>query len=351
MNFDSKEAGARFKEISRILGYTREVMADSLGVSLRQISYLFKNMSHKNALMISRKLGLPIAVFYSNNTLENLEDIGLIKESNFAEKTERRFAIFDGSNTQLLVKFLNENEDFINSECKVFIQGFNNEEIFMPKNITASFDGYKRSIFINESLSVGGENAVLEDVRLKDIRIEVKEYSKSIIRKIRMPFLVGGGYNIGAKHAISLYEASNPLDALACCSLSPDSANFKIIIKILEEYSDDIEVCESCFDNVKTYKRYFVSNPKDGIHMFYKCMDYIKKYFREESRYISISFAIEAIPFCISSNRQEWNKATIFLKKVQNNAGLINHAQDIQMAAEAAIRFLPFASSPSEMKN
>ena len=327
------------------------MMADSLGVSLRQVSYLFKKMSHKNALIVSSRLGLPLTIFYSSEPLNNLEDIGLIKKLNIGETKKSRFALFDGSNTQLLVKFLKENEDFINSECRIFIQGFSDEKIFMPKNITASHDGYKRSIFINESLSVGGENAILEDIRLKDMRIEVKDGFKRNIRKIRMPFLIGGGHDIGAKHAISFYETHNPIDALACCSLNPNSATFNIIIKILEEYSTDLEVCEACFDNVKTYKKYFISNQKDGIIMYNICTNYIIRHFKEESRYTSISFAIEAIPFCISSIRHEWSKAVAFLKKVQNNANEISHAQDIEMAATAAIAFLPFACSPEEMKN
>lgn len=345
MKFDPIEAGKRFETICRLLNYSADRMAEAADISRRSVFNYFKKLNHNQALQISRSLGIPIETFYSDAPLETLRDIGYCQKQEEVKKNGARIAIFDGSNTGLLTRFLVENEKFILHHCKVYVTGKEANEAFAPQQIRAEFDGYRRTIIIDENTSIGGINAVIEDVKLNEIRIEVQSSGLDKIHNMSLPFLIGSATNSKIQHAISLANHHNPLDAIACCSLIPCSGTLAVILGVLDEYRQDMAVCASCFDNLKKFKLYLIINRSDGVQVLQICKKYIDAFINEEDRMVSVSFAVEALPFCVATANHEWKSLESYLLGVEGKAHTMQHGADIALAANAARNFL-FLTTP-----
>jgi len=339
MSYNPIEAGARLKKICDLLGFSRNVLSERLGVSRATVYNYFNRLDHNKALRISRSLGLPVEVFYSDNPLVTLNDIGIFQNEMERRRSGRRVAIFDGTNTGLLTSFIQANEGFISEHCKVHLSGQQGEMLF-PNSIQSEQDGYRRTILIDERLSVGGENAAIEDVRLKEVTIEVQESGLDKIHSLRFPFLVGGSVDFSLRHAVALADLASPMEAVACCSIMPNSGTLKLLLDILRDFESDLQVSATCFDNLKRFRSFFSLNPNDGNSAFIRCTKYIDKHFDEEDRFVSISYAVEAIPFCVVAFKDVSDKPILYLRALEGRANTLRFGDDIKLAIHSAIAAL-----------
>ncbi len=329
--------GQRLKAISKILGQSE--IESRIGIS-RATSYnWYKNLPYNRAVRVAAALSLPIEVFFPGDDNQNL-----IGKSIYDVRAERigetqRIAIFDGSNTGLLTEFLVENQEIIANHFRVLVQGIEGE-VFTPKTISSDIEGYRRTILIDGQIEVGGVNAVIEPIKLREISFQLRNPAETSLAGMKYPFLVGKTSKIGTQNAFSLYEIGMPKEAIACCSIIPHSGTFDVMLDIFNEFQNDFAIASFFFDNLKRFHKHFSRHTKDGGRAFNVVHSYVLKWITEPDAETAVSYAIEAIPFCTFSDQTLRLKAFKFFKKIEELSAGCPSGSDIKLSGVAGQKYL-----------
>ncbi|WP_425070819.1 hypothetical protein [Sagittula sp. S175] len=345
--FDQAFAGARLREIGKILG--SKSMPDRLGVSRSTYYNYCERLTAEKARIAAFRLQVPIEAFYDSEFDLSIRNVTRVQSNYTSDAAGRRVAIFDGSNTGLLTDFLVSNADFISSFCKVFIVS-QDESVFLPNSVSAELDGYRRTVVVDAKTEIGGENAILESVKLKEIRFELIEENDRVLRYLKFPFLFGPNRLLGVQDALSMRACHRPEEAIACCSIMPNSSTFGLMREIAKEYFDDFEIMSVFFDNLKRFKAHLRLHNFDGqgSHTrisFEMCQSFVKTWLGEEDAGTAVSYALEAIPFCVCSNPRLTIQALKFIDDIEAASGAYKHAADVALAAIAARKYLAVLSN------
>lgn len=324
-------------------------MAGRLGVNRATLYNWFRSLPYRRLNTVCRTLGLPPSAFEGPDPITRHSQVGQLELEKARQKDTKQYNVFrfTGENTALLASFILENEDLLLEHGKYYFTGYSDDAEIgdIGTIVQAEIDGYLRTLKVDNRYTMGGINAVVEDVRMSEIQISIPAEKIELVRKMQFGFLsLGNRHMYSRSHAVAMYELAQPTHAIALCSLLPGAGTFDVLISVLTEYWNDVETAGFVFDTLKKFHSYLSHNLTDAKTAFSACKTYIDRHIEKGDLNFAVSYAVEAIPFVVVHEARLYPEGDAYLALVEKRLKDIGHEGQILLAVQAARAFLPLVN-------
>lgn len=326
-------------------------LAGRIGVEPRTLlNWRRAGLSVEKARIVARTCGITADYFLDDALI--FEDHGpsyYLRPTHSKETKEAR-VIFDGRATLMMTSFLETNRQQLAQTRVLRLETFEDGCIDVQgSDVDAVVNGYQRSVVVDETMQIGGVNAIAEDCRLKSLEIIGLNDVELMMPGGRFKFIDSSQLAQHAANGLDVLIAGKMLpEVLHLCARLPNEQTFSTFLGAIKDLrADDFELFEFAFDASKRFEAYFAQNRTDALIFEAFLCDFIRRHIKAAEAANAVTYAIEALPFCTYFDRFASERMFDFLQRLHLRSGSFRKAnRDMRVAAAAALDFLPFVAQP-----